>query len=49
MSHFSSVANSASRPSGAQRWVELDVEIDAEAEKGVDDLLLPFTQGLVYF
>ncbi len=49
MSHFSSVANSASRPSGAQRRVELDVEVDAEAEQGVDDLLLPLAQWLVYF
>ena len=34
---------------GTQRRVELDVEVDAEAEQGVDDLLLPFTQWLVYF
>ena len=34
---------------GTQRRVELDVEIDAETKQGVDDLLLPFTQGLVYF
>ena len=33
----------------AQWRVELDVEIDAETQQGVDDLLLPFTQGLVYF
>lgn len=33
----------------AQRRMELDVEVDAEAKQGIDDLLLPFTQGLVYF
>ena len=34
---------------GTQRRVELDVEVDAEAEQGVHYLLLPLTQGLVYF
>ena len=33
----------------AQRRMELDVKVDAEAKQGVDDLLLPFTQGVVYF
>ncbi len=33
---------------GTQRRVELDVEVDAEAEQGVHYLLLPLTQGLVY-
>ena len=34
---------------GAQRRVELDVEVDAEAKQGVHYLLLPLTQGLVDF
>ena len=34
---------------GAQRRVKLDVEVDAEAKQGVHYLLLPLTQGLVYF
>ena len=34
---------------GTQRRVELDVEVDAEAKQGVHYLLLPLTQGLVYF
>ena len=33
---------------GTQRRVELDVEVDAEAEQGIHYLLLPLTQGLVY-
>lgn len=33
----------------AQRRMELDVEVDAEAQEGVDDLLLPLAQWLVYF
>ena len=33
----------------AQRRMELDVEVDAEAEQGIYYLLLPFTQGLVDF
>ena len=34
---------------GAQRRVELDVEFDAEADQRIDDLLLTFAQGVVYF
>jgi len=34
---------------GTQRRVKLDVEVDAEAEQGIHYLLLPLTQGLVYF
>ena len=34
---------------GAQRWMELDVEVNAKAEQGAHYLLLPLTQGLVYF
>ena len=33
---------------GAQRRVELDVEVDAKAKQGIHYLLLPLTQGLVY-
>ena len=33
----------------AQGRVELDVELDAEADQRIDDLLLTFTQGMVYF
>ena len=33
---------------GTQRRVELDVEVNAEAEQGIHYLLLPLTQGLVY-
>ena len=33
---------------GTQRRVELDVEVDAEAEQGVHYFQLPLTQGLVY-
>ena len=34
---------------GTQRGMELDVEVDAEAEQGIHYFLLPLTQGLVYF
>ena len=34
---------------GAQRWVKLDVEVNAEADKRIDDFLLPFAQWMVDF
>lgn len=34
---------------GAQRRVELDVKLDAEADQRINDLLLPLTQRMIYF
>ena len=34
---------------GAQRWVKLDVELNAEADQRIDDFLLPFAQWMVNF
>ena len=34
---------------GTQRRVELDVELNAEADQRINDLLLTFTQRMVYF
>ena len=34
---------------GAQRRVKLDVELNAEADKRIDDFLLPFAQWMVNF
>ena len=34
---------------GAQRRVELDIELDAETDQRIDDFLLAFTQRVVYF